>query len=151
MRTRFPPSPTGFLHIGGLRTALFAWLIAKKTGGAFTLRIEDTDQSREVPGAAENIVRTLTWAGLAPDEGVMFDAQGKLTERGEYGPYHQSKRLPIYRKYADQLLEGGHAYRCFCTSERLQEMRKAQEAKKQAPMYDRTCLELSAEEVQRRI
>lgn len=126
-------------------------MLAKKTGGTFTLRIEDTDQSREVPGAAENIVRTLTWAGIAPDEGVMFDAQGKLTERGEYGPYHQSKRLSIYRKYADQLLEGGHAYHCFCSAERLQEMRKAQEAKKQAPMYDRACLELPKEEVQRRI
>lgn len=151
MRTRFPPSPTGLLHIGGLRTALFAWLLAKKTGGTFTLRIEDTDQSREVLGAAENIVATLTWAGLTPDEGVMFDAEGKLTERGEYGPYHQSKRLPLYKKYADQLIGSGHAYHCFCTSERLDQMRKSQEAKKQAPMYDRTCLELSKEEVQRRL
>ncbi len=151
LRTRFPPSPTGSLHIGGLRTALFAWLVAKKSGGTFTLRIEDTDQNREVKGSTDNIVRTLTWAGLAPDEGVMFDADGKLSERGDYGPYHQSKRLSLYKKYADQLLESGHAYRCFCTAERLDQMRKSQEAKKQAPMYDRLCLELPKEEVQRRL
>ncbi len=151
MRTRFPPSPTGFLHLGGLRTALFAWLLAKKTGGTFTLRIEDTDQSREVPGAAENIVRTLSWAGLMPDEGVMLDTKGVLTERGAYGPYHQSKRLDLYRTYADQLVKGGHAYPCFCTAERLDAMRKDQEKRKQAPMYDRTCLELTKEEVKKRL
>lgn len=151
MRTRFPPSPTGFLHLGGLRTALFAWLLAKKTGGTFTLRIEDTDRSREVPGAAENIVRTLAWAGLMPDEGVILDAKGALTERGEYGPYHQSKRLPLYKKYADQLLESGSAYYCFCTAERLDGMRKDQEKRRQAPMYDRTCVELTKEEVKKRL
>ncbi len=151
MRTRFPPSPTGLLHIGGVRTALFAWLLAKKTGGTFTLRIEDTDQAREVQGATENIVRTLVWAGLAPDEGVMLDASGALTERGACGPYHQSKRLPIYRKYVDQLLESGHAYRCFCTSERLATMRADQEKRRQAPMYDRMCADLSIEESNRRV
>ena len=151
MRTRFPPSPTGLLHIGGVRTALFAWLIARKTGGVFTLRIEDTDQAREVPGAAENIVRTLTWLGLAPDEGVMLGADGVLTERGEYGPYHQSKRLPIYREHVDRLIESGHAYHCFCTSERLDQMRKDQEKRRQAPMYDRTCADLAKAEVASRI
>ncbi|HLC76139.1 MAG TPA: glutamate--tRNA ligase [Candidatus Peribacterales bacterium] len=151
MRTRFPPSPTGFLHIGNLRTALFAWLMAKKTGGIFTLRIEDTDQVREVPGAVEKIVQTLAWAGLRPDEGVMLDESGTLIEKGEYGPYHQSKRLPIYRKYVDELLMSGHAYHCFCTTERLEEMRKKQQALHQAPMYDRHCINLPAEEVKQRI
>lgn len=151
MRTRFPPSPTGLLHIGSVRTALFAWLIARKTGGTFTLRIEDTDQSRAVPGATEHIVRTLLWAGLAPDEGVMFDAQGELTERGEYGPYHQSKRLPIYRKYIDELLAKGHAYHCFCTPERLEQMRREQEKRHHAPMYDRTCIDLAKDDVEQRI
>lgn len=151
MRTRFAPSPTGSLHIGGVRTALFAWLLARKTKGTFVLRIEDTDQAREVPGATEEIVRILTWCGIAPEEGVMFDASGKLTERGEKGPYHQSKRLPIYRKYVDELVEKGHAYHCFCTPERLDLMRKLQEQRKQAPMYDRTCAALPKEDVQRRI
>ena len=151
MRTRFPPSPTGMLHIGGVRTALFAWLMAKKTGGTFTLRIEDTDQAREVAGATENIVRTLTWLGLTPDEGVMLSADGRILEQGEYGPYHQSKRLPIYRKHVDQLLADGHAYHCFCTSERLDQMRKDQEKRRQASMYDRTCMDLPEEEVSKRI
>lgn len=151
MRTRFPPSPTGLLHIGGVRTALFAWLMAKKTGGTFTLRIEDTDQAREVKGAIENIVRTLVWAGIAPDEGVMLSEQGEIIECGEYGPYRQSKRLPVYRKYIDELLEKGHAYHCFCTSERLEQMRKDQEKRRQAPMYDRACFNLPKEEADRRL
>lgn len=151
MRTRFAPSPTGFLHVGGLRTALFAWLIAKKTGGTFTLRIEDTDQAREVEGATAMIVRTLEKAGIPPDEGVMLDAVGTIMEKGDYGPYHQSKRLPIYREYIDALLKSGHAYHCFCTSERLEQMRKKQQELRQAPMYDRTCADLSADEVQKRI
>ncbi len=151
MRTRFAPSPTGSLHIGGLRTALFAWLVARKTGGQFLLRVEDTDQAREVSGAVEDFVRILTWAGLKPDEGVMFDSAGALTEVGPHGPYHQSKRLPMYRQYVDQLLKDGHAYHCFCTSERLDEMRKKQQERRVAPMYDRLCADLSQDEVQKRI
>lgn len=151
MRTRFPPSPTGFLHIGGLRTALFSWLVAKQAKGTFFLRIEDTDQVREVPGAVENFVRTMTWAGIAPDEGVMMDANGEIIEKGGHGPYFQSARLELYKEYAHHLLRDGHAYHCFCTSERLDEMRKAQAAKKQAPMYDRLCLDLSAEEVDQKM
>ncbi len=151
MRTRFAPSPTGFLHVGGLRTAFFAWLLAKKTGGSFFLRIEDTDQTREVDGAVETIVRTLCASGIPPDEGVLLDASGAITERGEYGPYFQSKRLALYRQYADQLLASGHAYHCFCTAERLDAMRKKQQELKQAPMYDRCCTHLSDEEVQTRI
>lgn len=139
------------LHVGALRTALFAWLVAKKTGGTFTLRIEDTDQAREVQGATANIIRTLTRAGIAPEEGVMLDAQGEVIERGDYGPYHQSKRLSLYRTHLETLLAGGHAYYCFCTPERLDAMRKKQQELRQAPMYDRTCADLSKEEVQRRI
>lgn len=151
MRTRFPPSPTGFLHLGSLRTALFAWLVAKQTNGVFTLRIEDTDRAREVPGAVKNIVSTLQWAGIPPDEGVMLDTKGELTEKGSFGPYHQSERLPIYREHVQKLLDSGHAYHCFCTSERLEQMRKIQEQRRQAPMYDRMCVDLPKEEVEERI
>lgn len=151
MRTRFAPSPTGSMHIGGLRTALFAWLIAKKTGGQFLLRVEDTDRAREVVGATEDFVKILTWAGLKPDEGVMFDSAGALTETGPHGPYHQSKRLPLYRQHVDQLLRNGHAYYCFCTSERLDEMRKKQQQRHLPPMYDRLCADLSKDEVQKRV
>lgn len=151
MRTRFAPSPTGFLHVGALRTALFAWLVAKKSGGTFTLRIEDTDQTREVAGATENIIRTLALAGIPPDEGVMLDASGAITEKGEHGPYHQSKRLPLYQEHLKKLIETGHAYHCFCTSERLDAMRKDQQKRKQAPMYDRMCADLNKEDVEKRI
>lgn len=151
MRTRFPPSPTGLLHVGALRTALFAWLVARKTKGTFVLRIEDTDRAREMAGATENIVKTLTAVGLKPDEGVMLDANGEICEHGSHGPYHQSKRLDLYRKYADELLAAGHAYPCFCTAERLDAMRKDQEKRRQAPMYDRTCCDLPKEDAKRRI
>lgn len=150
MRTRFPPSPTGFLHIGGLRTALYSYLLAKQSGDAFTLRIEDTDQERSVPGAIENIVRTLDWAGISATEGVMLE-NGKIVQKGEYGPYIQSQRLDIYKKFADELLKKGHAYHCFCTKERLDAMRAEQQAAKQAPMYDRLCVSLSQEEIEKRI
>lgn len=132
IKTRFAPSPTGYLHVGSLRTALYAYLFAKKHNGHFVLRIEDTDQNRLVEGAIEHLMETLDNFGLHWDE----------------GPFQQSKRLDIYKKYADQLLESGHAYRCFCTPERLDEMRKAQQAKKQLPKYDRHCLKLSPEELQ---
>src|SRR3989344_2757038 len=149
MRTRFPPSPTGFLHIGGLRTALFSYLAAKKEGGTFYLRIEDTDQAREVKGATENILKTLAWAGIPPDEGVVLEGK-TVTEKGPFEPYFQSKRLPIYKEHVEKLLASGHAYRCFCTKERLDEMRKKQEAMHQAPMYDRTCLRMPKEEMEKR-
>ncbi len=150
MRTRFAPSPTGMLHIGGLRTALFAYLVAKQTKGSFLLRIEDTDQERSVDGAIENILRTLHWAGLPPDEGVLME-NGVVVQKGSKGPYIQSQRLGLYRKYADELLASGKAYPCFCTTERLDRMRKDQQAHKQAPMYDRKCLGLSKEVVVSRI
>jgi glutamyl-tRNA synthetase len=146
MRTRFPPSPTGFLHVGGLRTALYNYILARQTKGTFVMRIEDTDQARSVEGAVENLLEGMHWAGIHPDEGVMME-KGKVVEKGQFGPYFQSKRLDLYKKYAQQLIDQGHAYYCFCTPERLDEMRKGQEARKQAPMYDRTCCKLSTDEV----
>lgn len=143
MRTRFAPSPTGYLHIGGLRTALFGYLAAKSMGGKFILRIEDTDQAREVPGAVENLIKAFDWAGIKFDEGPHVD--------GGFGPYTQSQRVDIYNKYVQELLEKGEAYHCFCTPERLEKMRAEQQEKKQAPRYDRSCRNLSKEEVQEKI
>lgn len=137
---RFPPSPTGYLHIGGLRTALYNYLFARHHQGAFVLRIEDTDQARKVEGGAENIIRSLKKAGLVYDEGP-FLKDGEIEERGNHGPYTQSKRLEMYTKHAELLLESGHAYRCDCSSERLDEVRKTQQKNGEAPMYDRHCRE----------
>jgi len=141
VRTRFAPSPTGKLHLGGIRTALYNWLYVKKHNGKFILRIEDTDKNKEIFGSAETIERDLKWAGLIPDEGPK---QG-----GPFGPYVQSQRLDIYKKYANILLEKKAAYRCFCTEERLNSLRhlSADEAK----MYDRVCLSLKPEEVQEKM
>lgn len=143
VRTRFAPSPTGYVHVGGLRTALYAYLMAKKHNGSFLLRIEDTDKTREVPGSIENIIKTLEWAGITYDEGP-----GKP---GICDTYIQSERLPIYRKYAEQLIEQGHAYYCFCSPERLDLVRKQLQAAHLPPAYDRSCRDLSKEEVDRRI
>src|SRR5258706_1095707 len=129
VRVRFAPSPTGFLHVGGLRTALYNYLIARRQGGVFVLRIEDTDRTRFVEGAVESLLRTLAWTGLAYDEGPQ--------KGGPFGPYVQSQRLELYRDHADRLLKSGDAYRCFCTQERLEEMRKEQDRMKLAPRYDR--------------
>ena len=138
VRTRFAPSPTGYLHIGGLRTALYAYLYAKKNGGKFILRIEDTDLERYVDGAVEVIYSTMREAGLIWDEGPDVG--------GEYGPYIQTERKDIYLKYARQLVEQGDAYYCFCTKERLAKMHEDGATK-----YDKHCLSLSREEVERRI
>lgn len=119
VRLRFAPSPTGALHIGGIRTALYNYLLARKLGGSFILRIEDTDQNRFVPGAEEYIIEALRWCGLIPDEGVGFG--------GEYGPYRQSERKPIYRQYAEALLTAGHAYYAFDTPEELEQRRQENE------------------------
>lgn len=150
MRTRFPPSPTGLLHVGGLRTALYNYLLARQAKGTFILRIEDTDQEREVAGATEDILSSLGWAGLSPDEGVVLK-DGVIAEKGAHGPYIQSRRTQIYKDHADKLLASGHAYRCFCTKERLDHMRKTQEERKLPPMYDQHCLQLSAEEVKAKL
>ncbi len=151
IRTRFAPSPTGELHIGGLRTALSSFLYARKNNGKFILRIEDTDRARFVEGAVERIVKSLRWSGIEIDEGVVLGEKGKVIEVGDYGPYIQSKRLDIYKKYIQQLLDEGKAYYCFCSSERLEKMRREQQAQKMAPKYDRHCLNLSKEEIEDKI
>ena len=140
VRVRFAPSPTGYLHIGGARTALYNWLIAKHYGGKFILRIEDTDRNRYVPDALTDIMASLRWLGIDWDEGPEVG--------GEYGSYFQSERLELYQKYAQQLVDEGKAYRCYCTSERLENLRKEQEEKKVALGYDRFCLNLSEAERQ---
>jgi len=126
------------LHIGGLRTAIFDWLFARHEGGSFILRIEDTDRTRLVPGALEDIMAGLRWAGLQWDEGPEVG--------GNHGPYLQSERLEFYQKYAQQLVDEGKAYYCYCTPERLEEMRSAQQAAGKPTGYDRRCRFLSAEE-----
>jgi len=134
--TRFAPSPTGALHIGGLRTALYAYLFAKRNGGKFLLRIEDTDRSRYVEGAEENLESALHWAGLSWDNAEIV---------------RQSDRLDVYREHAERLVEEGKAYYCFCAPERLARMRQEQQREKRAPKYDRACLALEREDAKRRI
>lgn len=151
IRTRFAPSPTGFLHIGGVRTALYAYAWAKKHEGTFLLRIEDTDQARYVPEAIDQIMRSLAWFGLTPDEGVVGFKDGAVIEKGESGPYIQSQRIPLYTEFAQKLLQQKKAYRCFCTPERLEEMRKLQMASKQLPKYDRLCLALNENDVETKV
>lgn len=143
VRTRFAPSPTGYLHIGGLRTALYAWLFARKHGGVFILRIEDTDLQREVEGAKDVIYSTLRQTGLSYDEGPDVG--------GPFGPYIQSERGEIYKEYAEQLIGRGAAYRCFCTKEQLAEQRAAAESRGETYTYDKHCLRLPADEIQRRL
>ncbi|MBQ9106473.1 MAG: glutamate--tRNA ligase [Clostridia bacterium] len=135
--TRFAPSPTGFMHVGNLRTAIYEYLVAKSGGGTFVLRIEDTDQERIVEGSVEVIYKTLKTAGLVHDEGPDVG--------GEYGPYVQSERLDMYRPYAEQLVREGKAYRCFCTKERLAEVSESIVG----GGYDRHCRDLPEEEIQR--
>ena len=142
VRVRFAPSPTGFLHVGGLRTALYNYLFARHRDGKFVLRIEDTDQSRKVEGAVENLIATLRWSGIQFDEGP--------DKGGACGPYVQSQRLDIYRDHAEQLVRSEKAYYCFCTPERLEEVRKQQMAKKLDPKYDRHCRTIPKDEAARR-
>lgn len=151
VRVRFAPSPTGPLHMGGVRTALFNYLFAKKNNGKFILRVEDTDQNRYVPGAENYIKEALEWVGMKTDEDPW---QG-----GDFGPYRQSERKPMYRQYADQLIDAGHAYYAFDTSEELDEMReRLKRAKVPNPQYNSTVrmtmknsLTLSADEVKTRL
>lgn len=137
-RVRFAPSPTGPLHMGGVRTALYNYLYAKQRGGDFIIRIEDTDSQRFVKGAEEYIIESLRWCGIIPDEGV--DENGKIvetaSERHPHAPYRQSQRKDIYRKYAEQLVESGHAYYAFDTAEELAALRTAAEAKKETFIYN---------------
>ena len=143
VRTRFAPSPTGFMHLGGVRTALYNYLYAKKNHGKFILRIEDTDQERYVEGATDVIYDTLRACGMEWDEGP--------DKGGDYGPYVQSERKPLYLPYAKQLIEKGAAYYCFCTKEELDERRAAAEARGEVFKYDKHCLNLSKEEVQAKL
>ena len=143
-RTRIAPSPTGRFHLANARNALYDYLLARQTGGQFILRFEDTDQKRFVPGSEEEIVRSLDWLGLTPDESPFHD--------GKFGPYRQTERREIYQRYAQLLVEKGHAYPCFCTPERLDQMRKEQEARKvDRVRYDGLCRRLDPEEASRRI
>lgn len=137
-RTRFAPSPTGFLHLGSLRTALFAWLYARHTGGQFILRIEDTDQKRYNPESLDNMMAGMRWLGLDWDEGPDVG--------GPYGPYTQSERKELYQQYAQQLIDGGYAYRCYATGEELTQMREEQQARGQSSGYDRRHRYLTDEE-----
>ena len=143
VRTRFAPSPTGYMHLGNLRTALYTYLYARSKGGKFILRIEDTDQEREVPGAVEVIYNSMKTAGLTHDEGPDVG--------GPCGPYVQSQRKDTYLPYAKQLIESGHAYYCFCTKERLEAARAEAEAKGEGFKYDKHCLRLSKEEIQAKL
>jgi len=139
-RVRFAPSPTGYLHVGGLRTALYNYLFAKHNNGKFILRIEDTDRTRFVEGAVENLINTLHWCGLDYDEGP--------DKGGDCGPYVQSERLNIYKEKCQELIADGKAYYCFCTPERLTELREAQHKENLQTKYDKHCLHLSKEEIE---
>ncbi len=143
VRTRFAPSPTGYLHVGGLRTALYNYLFAKKNNGKFILRIEDTDRARYVEGAVKNLISTLQWAGLNFDEGPGVE--------GESGPYLQSERLEIYNEHAKYLIKEKKAYYCFCSQERLSELRKKLDKEGVQPKYDKHCLHLTEEEVKKKL
>lgn len=143
VRVRFAPSPTGYLHIGGARTALFNWLFAHKMGGKLILRIEDTDTERLKEDSVSQILTSLKWLGINWDEGPEVG--------GDCGPYYQSERLDIYKKYAEQLLAEGKAYYCFCTPADLEAQREKQRAAKQPFRYARTCRDLSKEEVEKRL
>jgi len=144
VRVRFAPSPTGYLHVGGLRTALYNYLFARKNNGKFVLRIEDTDRSRYVEGAVENLISALKWCGLDFDEGPQVG--------GNFGPYLQSQRLDMYQKYIQELIIRGDAYYCFCTQERLEELKKEQQKQKlPQAKYDKHCLLLSKSQIENNI
>ena len=143
VRTRYAPSPTGYMHIGNLRTALYEYLIAKKHGGKFILRIEDTDQERYVEGATDVVYKTLRIAGLEHDEGP--------DKGGPYGPYIQSGRKDIYMEYAKKLIDLGHAYYCFCSREKLAALKEESERQGKQYKYDRHCLNLTSEETERKL
>uniref|UniRef100_A0A7N9CIY8 Nondiscriminating glutamyl-tRNA synthetase EARS2, mitochondrial n=1 Tax=Macaca fascicularis TaxID=9541 RepID=A0A7N9CIY8_MACFA len=143
VRVRFAPSPTGFLHLGGLRTALYNYIFAKKYQGSFILRLEDTDQTRFVPGAAENIEDMLEWAGIPPDESPR--------RGGPAGPYQQSQRLELYTQATEALLKTGAAYPCFCSPQRLELLKKEALRNHQMPRYDNRCRNMSQEQVAQKL
>jgi glutamyl-tRNA synthetase len=143
VRVRFAPSPTGHFHLGGGRTALYDYLHARQNEGQFILRIEDTDRKRFDPQAEEEMIEALHWLGISWDEGPDVG--------GPYAPYRQSERMEIYKSHAEELIQSGHAYYCFCSPERLAEARQEQQARKEPPRYDRLCRQLSREEAEARV
>ncbi|NLK73024.1 MAG: glutamate--tRNA ligase [Clostridiales bacterium] len=149
IRVRFAPSPTGFVHIGSLRTALYNYLFAKQNNGDYILRIEDTDQTRYVEGAIENMLNIMKWAGVEHNEGVLIE-NGQVVQKGDCGPYIQSERLNIYQKYINILLEKGEAYFCFCSKERLERVREEQTEKGETPKYDGYCRGIALDEARKR-
>jgi len=151
VRVRFAPSPTGFVHIGSLRTALYNYLFAMKNNGQYILRIEDTDRTRLVEGAVEGMLEAMKWTGVNHVEGPFLTEVGEVVQKGEFGPYVQSERLDIYEKFAEQLINDGHAYYCFCHKERLESVREAQKAEGLTPKYDGHCRHISLEDAKRRI
>lgn len=150
VRLRFAPSPTGYVHIGSLRTALYDYLYAKQKGGEYIIRIEDTDRTRLVEGAIENLIDSMEWAGVIHDEGPKME-DGKIVEKGEFGPYTQSERLNIYKEYMEKLLENGHAYYCFCSRDRLDKIREEQKENGEMLGYDGHCRDIPMEEAKKRV
>ena len=142
VRVRFAPSPTGYLHMGGARTALFNWLFARHEGGSFILRIEDTDVSRSTKELERSLMEDLRWLGLDWDEGPDVG--------GDFGPYRQSERIEIYSGYAEELVKRGKAFPCFCTDEELEEKKRRMLKEGKPPHYDGTCRNLSKEEIEER-
>ncbi len=164
IRVRFAPSPTGYLHVGGLRTALYNYLFARKNNGVFVLRIEDTDRTRYVEGAVENLLKTLAWAGLTYDDGPRIADSGLpisnyyesknypgVVQVGDFGSYIQSERLGIYKEHVQQLIEKKRAYYCFCSAERMELLRNEQQQKNLQTKYDKFCLNLSQEELKNKL
>ncbi len=139
VRVRFAPSPTGYFHLGGARTALYNWLFARHNGGSFILRVEDTDRTRYHPDALTDLMESLRWLGLCWDEGPDMG--------GPYGPYYQSDRVELYHQYAEQLIRDGRAYRCYCSPERLAALREEQRQRKEKPGYDRHCRHLTSAQI----
>ncbi len=143
VRVRFAPSPTGHMHLGSARTALYDYLLARKTGGKFILRVEDTDRKRFMEGTEQELIDGMHWLGIQWDEG--------LDVGGSFGPYRQSERKEIYLRYAKELVESGHAFYCFCSPEKLEKVRQEQQKRKEVPHYDGICRNLTLEEAQKRI
>ena len=139
VRVRFAPSPTGYFHLGGARTALYDWLFARQNNGKLILRIEDTDRTRYQPDALSDLLEGMRWLELCWDEGPEVG--------GDYGPYYQSDRVALYQDYAQQLVDEGHAYRCYCSPERLASLRDEQRERGLKPGYDRHCRHLTQEQI----
>lgn len=151
VRVRFAPSPTGYLHIGGLRTALYCYLYAKNQEGQYLLRIEDTDQTRKVDDAVERLIKVMLEMGITHDEGPFLTQDGKIYQKGDCQPYIQSQKLKRYQEVAEELVEKGYAYHCFCSKDRLQKVREEQKNSGLTPKYDGLCRNIDLEEARARI